>query len=51
MVLKLYENGLRLGFESAEMSRILEDNTASRTLAEMAGGQRYKTHRIYQMAL
>jgi len=51
MGIKLYESAVRRGIKVGELSRILETNTASRTIAEMAGGKIYKTHRIYEMSL
>lgn len=38
---------LRKGYQHAEMSLILETNTQMIQVAEMAGGERYKTHRMF----
>ncbi len=44
----LVRNGRRLGFQTCEMSWILEDNTLmNRSLAAM-GASRYKTYRVYE---
>lgn len=45
------ENGHRMGFESAELSWILEDNMPMRRMIEAVGGKPYKTYRIYEKAL
>src|SRR3546814_19895109 len=39
--------GRKLGFESAELSWILEENLPIIHLIESVGGRRYKTYRIY----
>ena len=44
-------NGHRMGFESAELSWILEDNLPIRRMIESVGGKPYKTYRIYEKAL
>jgi len=51
MAVKAYDSVIRLGYKSAELSAALEDNVASRTIVEMLGGKRHKTHRVYQMPL
>jgi GNAT superfamily N-acetyltransferase len=51
MVVTAYDSVIRRGFKSAELSWILEDNTAVRTICEMFGAKIYKTHRIYEMPL
>lgn len=43
--------GRRLGFQSAELSWILEDNLPVIHLIESVGGRRYKTYRIYGKTL
>jgi GNAT superfamily N-acetyltransferase len=43
--------GLRLGFETAEASWILEDNVMMRRLLKPFGGRVYKTYRIYERAV
>ena len=41
------EAGLRKAYRRAEMSQILETNAEMIRVAEVAGGRRYKTHRMY----
>lgn len=41
----------KAGFEHAELSWILEDNTAIRSVIEHNGARAYKTYRIYEKAL
>lgn len=43
--------GLRKGYETAELSQILETNSQMVQVAELAGGQRYKTHRMFVKTL
>jgi GNAT superfamily N-acetyltransferase len=45
---ELFRRGTRLGYRSAEMSWVLEDNTLMNRSIEALGGQRYKTYRIYE---
>ncbi|MCX6639876.1 MAG: N-acetyltransferase [bacterium] len=45
------ENGIRRGYEWAELSWILEDNVPINKALEMIGGKVYKTYRIYDKAL
>jgi len=47
----LRESGEKGGFRCAELSWILEDNTAIRQVIEGIGGRPYKTYRIYEKAL
>lgn len=42
---------LRLGFEAAELSWILDDNVLMRRVGEMFGGSPYKTYRLYEGAV
>lgn len=42
---------LRKGYARAEMSQILENNHQMIQVAELAGGRRYKTHRMYVKTL
>lgn len=49
-----YEYALRavkLGYRGGEASWILEDNVMMTRAAEMMGGHRYKTYRIYEQAI
>ncbi len=41
----------RLGYRGGEASWILEDNLMMNRAAEMMGGRRYKTYRIYEQAI
>ena len=46
-----FKEGIRKGYVHAEMSQILETNTAMLRAAESLGGVRYKTHRMYEKRL
>jgi len=49
-----YETAVRakkLGYKYGEASWVLEDNIMMNRAAEMMSGQRYKTYRIYEMAI
>ena len=43
--------GLKRGFQRAELSWILEDNLPMRRINESLGGVAYKTYRVYRKAL
>jgi GNAT superfamily N-acetyltransferase len=43
------QEGLRKGYQWAEMSWILEDNLPTRQAVEALGGRVYKTYRVYEM--
>jgi GNAT superfamily N-acetyltransferase len=43
--------GTRLGFMTGEASWVLEDNVMMNRAAELMGGRRYKTYRIYEQLL
>lgn len=45
---ELFRQATRLGYEGAEMSWVLEDNTLMCRSIEALGGKRYKTYRIYE---
>ena len=45
---RLHRNHVKLGFEHAELSWILEDNVAMRKIIEASGATPYKTYRVYQ---
>ena len=45
---KQYKAALDKGYERAEMSQVLESNIMMNRAAELMGGRRYKTHRIYE---
>ncbi|MDP8205339.1 MAG: hypothetical protein P9L92_01645 [Candidatus Electryonea clarkiae] len=44
----LFIEGVKKGYTWSEMSWILETNTMMNRAAEMMGGKRYKTYRIYE---
>ncbi len=46
-----YLEAKRKGYQSAEMSQILETNTMMNRAAELMGGKRYKTYRMYEKSL
>jgi GNAT superfamily N-acetyltransferase len=46
-----YKRGIAAGYEAAETSWILETNDMMNRVAENLGHQRYKTYRMYEMAL
>jgi hypothetical protein len=48
MIDKAVQNGLRLGQRYCELSWVLEDNEAMNSLAAKAGGNRYRTYRLYE---
>jgi len=45
---ELIRRGLPLGYRDGEMSWVLEDNILMCRSAELLGGKRYKTYRIYE---
>lgn len=45
---ELVRNARKLGYETCEMSWILEDNVLMNRSLEVMGAQRYKTYRIYE---
>jgi hypothetical protein len=49
--LETWDRGTRNGYDSAEMSWILEDNEMMMKAANFLGGDPYKTYRIYGSAL
>jgi GNAT superfamily N-acetyltransferase len=48
---ELYRRAQALGYQAAEFSWILEDNTLANRSAEAMGGRRYKSYRIYEMSV
>lgn len=46
-----YRAALAKGYQTAEMSQILESNTMMNRAAKLMGGKRYKTHRIYEKSI
>ena len=51
MYARQYQEAQRKGYQSAEMSQILETNTMMNRAAVQMGGERYKTHRMYEKSL
>ena len=47
----LAEAGRRRGYAEAEMSWILETNDVMNHTIARLGGRRYKTYRVYELAL
>lgn len=47
LILQVMRNAVRAGFEAAELSWTLEDNTLVNQLIQRAGGVRYKTYRVF----
>jgi hypothetical protein len=48
---EVYRRGRAKGYRSAEMSWVLENNTLMVRAAELLGGRRSKTYRIYEMGV
>ncbi|NLP06134.1 N-acetyltransferase [Candidatus Fermentibacteria bacterium] len=52
LIARLVENGIRLGYRWAELSWVLEDNTARRRILEREmDAMPYKTYRVYEKSL
>lgn len=51
LYIKTFRNGTKKGYDCAECSWILEENVLMQHGIEAMGGKRYKTYRIYEMAL
>ena len=49
LYLKIIETCRQKGYKGGEMSWILEDNLKMNKAAEMLGGKRYKTYRLYHI--
>ncbi len=49
--LDTWKNAMKKGYNKGEMSWILENNKMMNRSAEMLGGKKYKTYRIYEMKL
>lgn len=45
---EIIRRGIRLGYQDAEMSWVLEDNVLMKRSLEALGARRYKTYRIYE---
>jgi len=45
---KVIQHGMRNGYNYCELSWVLEDNVAMNSLADKAGGQRYRTYRLFE---
>lgn len=46
-----YQAALAKGYQTAEMSQILESNIMMNRAAKLMGAKRYKTHRIYEKSI
>lgn len=51
MIDKAVSCGQRDGFDYCELSWVLEDNVAMNSLAEKAGGKRYRTYRLFEASI
>lgn len=51
MILKTWDDGTAMGYNSAEMGWTLEDNTLINKPIAALGSERYKTYRLYQRAI
>lgn len=51
LVARLFENGVKKGYTSSELSWVLENNVMMNRLAEAVGARIYKTYRVYERAL
>jgi hypothetical protein len=51
LYIETFRNGIRKGYQQAECSWILEENTLMQHGIEAMGGKRYKTYRIYETRL
>jgi len=49
LVARLFENGVKKGYTSSELSWVLENNVMMNRLAEAVGARVYKTYRVYEM--
>jgi len=48
LVARVFENGVRKGYRSGELSWVLENNVMMNRLAEAVGARVYKTYRVYE---
>ncbi len=51
LIYHTFKNGLPKGYDSCEMSWVLEDNTQARRMFERVGAKPYKTYRIFEKPL
>jgi hypothetical protein len=51
LYVETFKRGTRKGYHRAECSWILEENILMQHGIEAMGGKRYKTYRIYEMAV
>jgi hypothetical protein len=49
--IEIVKRGPEAGYNSAEMSWVLEDNDQMNKAAKLLGGKVHKTYRVYQTAL
>ncbi|OGF05465.1 MAG: hypothetical protein A2509_01340 [Candidatus Edwardsbacteria bacterium RIFOXYD12_FULL_50_11] len=48
LISRVFENGLKKGYRTGELSWVLENNTMMNRLAEAVGARVYKTYRVYE---
>ncbi|HXS17758.1 MAG TPA: hypothetical protein VN764_11245 [Polyangiaceae bacterium] len=48
LIAELNRRGYQRGYQWGELSWTLEDNSAVNTMIKVAGGERYKTYRVYE---
>jgi hypothetical protein len=51
LINRVFENGLKKGYRTGELSWVLENNLMMNRLAEAVGAKVYKTYRVYQKSL
>ncbi len=51
LIAELNRRGYQRGYQWGELSWTLEDNAAVNTMIKVAGGERYKTYRVYEAPL
>ena len=51
LVARVFENGVKKGYTSGELSWVLENNVMMNRLAEAVGARIYKTYRVYERAI
>lgn len=51
LISHVFENGIRMGIRTGELSWVLENNTMMNRLADAVGAKVYKTYRVYEKKL
>ncbi len=51
LISRVFENGLKKGYRTGELSWVLENNLMMNRLAEAVGSKIYKTYRVYEKIL